>query len=78
MMKLLYSYCISYSLSLNNMVEIMVSRTKEKAVILPHSIGAAINFYFLKWVEHQDPTWIDKHIHVHSLPFQSHFLTLIK
>ena len=44
-------------------IEFMVKKSKEKAVILTHSLGGNFNLYFIQWVNHLDPEWMNKHIH---------------
>lgn len=54
-----------YFSRLKAQIELLVRTRGEKVVILSHSLGGLIWFYFMKWVEHthQAPNWIEEHIH---------------
>eukprot|EP01126_Amoeba_proteus_P043257 TRINITY_DN4740_c0_g1_i1.p1 TRINITY_DN4740_c0_g1~~TRINITY_DN4740_c0_g1_i1.p1 ORF type:complete len:364 (+),score=73.65 TRINITY_DN4740_c0_g1_i1:1524-2615(+) len=41
----------------------MVSKQNKKVVVIAHSMGSNVWFYFLKWVESKDALWVDKNIH---------------
>eukprot|EP00834_Sanchytrium_tribonematis_P003799 NODE_160_length_15021_cov_0.894786.p4 type:complete len:509 gc:universal NODE_160_length_15021_cov_0.894786:6132-4606(-) len=44
-------------------IENMVRKTKEKAVVISHSMGGNINLYFMQWVTQNDPLWMERNIH---------------
>ncbi|CCD25430.1 phospholipid:diacylglycerol acyltransferase NDAI_0F01110 [Naumovozyma dairenensis CBS 421] len=58
-----------YFTKLKRQIELFYDSTNEKAVLVGHSMGSQIVFYFLKWVEAEGPHygnggpgWVDKHI----------------
>ena len=56
-----------YFTRLKNHIEVGKKVTGEKVVLLSHSMGSQVLFYFFHWVEESDygnggPTWVDDHI----------------
>lgn len=52
-----------YFTSLKHDIEKLVVRHRgEKTVVIGHSMGALVWYYFMSWVERQSPGWIDKHV----------------
>ena len=48
---------------LRNMFELNLQLHGKKSVLLAHSMGGNVAFYFLKWVEHEaGEGWVDKHV----------------
>lgn len=48
---------------LQNTFELNTRLYGKKSVLVTHSMGGTVMFYFLKWVEHEaGPQWIEKHI----------------
>ena len=50
------------------MLELSLANHHKKSVIMCHSMGGNLVYYFMKWVESPKgggggPTWVDKHIH---------------
>ncbi len=58
----------SYFTRLKTHIEVTkASNDGRKAVVISHSVGSQVFFFFMKWVEHIDhgtggPTWVDDHI----------------
>eukprot|EP01126_Amoeba_proteus_P043261 TRINITY_DN4740_c0_g1_i4.p1 TRINITY_DN4740_c0_g1~~TRINITY_DN4740_c0_g1_i4.p1 ORF type:complete len:461 (+),score=93.90 TRINITY_DN4740_c0_g1_i4:971-2353(+) len=52
-----------YFTRLRQNIERMVSKQNKKVVVIAHSMGSNVWFYFLKWVESKDALWVDKNIH---------------
>ncbi|KAI0233631.1 phospholipid:diacylglycerol acyltransferase [Massospora cicadina] len=58
----------NYFSKLKNTLELSKRHSTEKAVVLTHSMGGLIWYYFLKWVEAEPggnggPRWVEDHIH---------------
>ncbi|KIX92265.1 uncharacterized protein Z520_12011 [Fonsecaea multimorphosa CBS 102226] len=56
-----------YFTRLKNYIEVAQMTTGRKVVLVSHSMGSQVLFYFMKWVEHKDhgkggPQWVNKHI----------------
>lgn len=56
-----------YFTRLKNYIEVAHATTGRKAVIVSHSMGSQVLFYFMKWVEHKKhgkggATWVNDHI----------------
>lgn len=56
-----------YFTRLKNHIEIGKKTSGNKPVLVSHSMGGQVLFYFMKWVEHPDhggggPNWVDDHI----------------
>ena len=56
-----------YFTRLMNYIEVAHKTSGRKAVLVSHSMGGQVLFYFMKWVEHKDhgnggETWVDDHI----------------
>ncbi|OAL38662.1 hypothetical protein AYO20_01868 [Fonsecaea nubica] len=56
-----------YFTRLKNYIEVAQMTTGKKAVLVSHSMGSQVLFYFMKWVEHKDhgkggSRWVNKHI----------------
>jgi len=52
---------------LKSYIEIAHRTSGKKVVLISHSMGSQVSFYFMKWVEHKDhgnggSTWVDDHI----------------
>ena len=43
-------------------VELLSKKSKEKVVVVTHSMGGNMFLYFMQWVQHEDPNWFDKYI----------------
>eukprot|EP00928_Gymnodinium_smaydae_P002543 TRINITY_DN10914_c0_g2_i1.p1 TRINITY_DN10914_c0_g2~~TRINITY_DN10914_c0_g2_i1.p1 ORF type:complete len:676 (-),score=90.46 TRINITY_DN10914_c0_g2_i1:84-2111(-) len=53
-----------YFTRLKQQIEVLVSTTDAKAVIVAHSMGSNVWHYFMQWVTHRvDPQWVNNHIH---------------
>eukprot|EP00835_Amoeboradix_gromovi_P001800 NODE_90_length_21806_cov_0.389137.p4 type:complete len:508 gc:universal NODE_90_length_21806_cov_0.389137:7367-5844(-) len=48
---------------MKNEIELMVKKTKEKAVIISHSMGGNMNLYFIQWITNLDANWMNKNVH---------------
>jgi len=44
-------------------VEVLARQRGEKAVVVGHSMGAALALFFFSWCEAGDPGWVDAHVH---------------
>lgn len=44
-------------------VEVLTRQRGEKAVVVGHSMGAALALFFFSWCEAGDPGWVDAHVH---------------
>lgn len=56
-----------YFSRLKNYIEVAHKTSGKKAVLISHSMGSQVLFYFMKWVEHKDfgnggPKWVDDYI----------------
>ncbi|KIW28718.1 uncharacterized protein PV07_08356 [Cladophialophora immunda] len=56
-----------YFTRLKNYIEVAQMTTGKKVVLVSHSMGSQVLFYFMKWVEHKDhgkggPHWVNNHI----------------
>jgi phospholipid:diacylglycerol acyltransferase len=56
-----------YFTRLKNYIEVAHLTSGRKPVLVSHSMGSQVLFYFLKWVEHKDhgkggPSWVNDHI----------------
>lgn len=56
-----------YFSRLKNYIEVAHKTSGKKAVLVSHSMGSQVLFYFMKWVEHKDhgnggPQWVNDHI----------------
>lgn len=56
-----------YFTRLKNYVEVAYATTGKKTVLVSHSMGSQVVFYFMKWVEHKDhgkggPNWVNDYI----------------
>ncbi|KAI8810457.1 Lecithin:cholesterol/phospholipid:diacylglycerol acyltransferase, partial [Cladochytrium replicatum] len=51
-----------YMTALKNRIERMVKVTGELAVVVPHSMGNLVFFYFLNWIESVEPGWAGKNL----------------
>jgi phospholipid:diacylglycerol acyltransferase len=56
-----------YFTRLKNYIEVAHKATGIKPILVSHSMGGQVLFYFFKWVEHKDhggggPSWVDDHI----------------
>ncbi|KIX06786.1 uncharacterized protein Z518_04762 [Rhinocladiella mackenziei CBS 650.93] len=52
---------------LKNYIEVAHATSGRKVVLVSHSMGSQVFFYFMKWVEHKDhgkggPKWVNDHI----------------
>lgn len=58
----------SYFSRLKSSLELSLKVTGEKHVLVAHSMGSLVLFYFFKWVESEEggnggPTWVKDHVH---------------
>jgi len=44
-------------------IEHQKAASKQKSVIVAHSLGSLITHYFMQWVTEKDKKWVDNHIH---------------
>ncbi|ETN42350.1 uncharacterized protein HMPREF1541_01504 [Cyphellophora europaea CBS 101466] len=56
-----------YFTRLKNYIEVAHKSSGVKPILVSHSMGSQVLFYFFKWVEHKDhggggPTWVNDHI----------------
>jgi len=52
-----------YFTRLKHEIELLVKHNHEKVVLVGHSMGATLSFYFLNWCERVDPGFAERHIH---------------
>ncbi|KAL2423258.1 Phospholipid:diacylglycerol acyltransferase [Exophiala dermatitidis] len=60
-------YRDQYFTRLKNYIEVAHQTSGRKAVLVSHSMGSQVLFYFMKWVEHKNhgnggPRWVNDHI----------------
>ncbi|KAG9775173.1 Phospholipid:diacylglycerol acyltransferase, partial [Aureobasidium melanogenum] len=60
-------YRDQYFTRLKNYIEVAHQTSGRKAVLVSHSMGSQVLFYFMKWVEHKShgnggPRWVNDHI----------------
>ncbi|KAL2423272.1 Phospholipid:diacylglycerol acyltransferase [Exophiala dermatitidis] len=60
-------YRDQYFTRLKNYIEVAHMTSGRKAVLVSHSMGSQVLFYFMKWVEHKNhgnggPRWVNDHI----------------
>jgi len=53
----------AYFTRLKAEVELLVNANGEKAVLVGHSMGASVSFFFLRWAEARAPGWAEAHLH---------------
>ncbi|CAI5758755.1 unnamed protein product [Candida verbasci] len=51
-----------YFTKLRTHIELTYKMTGQKSVLVGHSMGSQVIFYFLKWLESHDKNWVDKYI----------------
>eukprot|EP01004_Peranema_trichophorum_P005297 NODE_4160_length_1217_cov_36.201097_g3663_i0.p1 GENE.NODE_4160_length_1217_cov_36.201097_g3663_i0~~NODE_4160_length_1217_cov_36.201097_g3663_i0.p1 ORF type:complete len:350 (-),score=64.74 NODE_4160_length_1217_cov_36.201097_g3663_i0:166-1179(-) len=59
-----------YLSNMKHRIELLYKRTGHKVVIIGHSFGANVIYFFLKWVESDQggqggPNWVNEHIHAY-------------
>ena len=52
-----------YFTRLKHEIELLVKHNDEKVVLVGHSMGATLSFYFLNWCELVDPGFSERHVH---------------
>mmetsp|Transcript_29732 Transcript_29732/g.33146 ORF Transcript_29732/g.33146 Transcript_29732/m.33146 type:complete len:629 (-) Transcript_29732:142-2028(-) len=52
----------NYFSRLKSTIQELVKFREKKVVVYAHSMGTNVFYYFLNWVKHRDPTWVDKHV----------------